>query len=101
MLIRGFLYFMKNYRLVKLLHWKHLIEKKSSKKPWISPVILKQINVRDKLFESQITNQTQENKVLYKAYQNKLNTILRYENKRYFEKKFKEVEGCPEKKTWD
>lgn len=73
--------------------------KHSSKKPWISPVILKQINVRDKLFRAQIINPTQENKQLYKIYRNRLNTILRNEKKKYFEKKFKEVEGCP-KKTW-
>ena len=62
-------------------------------------MILKQINVRDKLFRAQIINPTQENKQLYKIYRNRLNTILRNEKKKYFEKKFKEVEGFP-KKTW-
>ena len=51
--------------------------KHSSKKLWIIPVILKQINIRDKMFRAQTINPRQEKKQLYKTYRNRLNKILR------------------------
>ena len=60
-------------------------------------MILKQIDVRDKLFTAEIINPTRENKQLYKINRNRLNATLRVEKNKYFEKKYKEVEICPKK----
>lgn len=60
-----------------------LSKRKTPRKPWITPGLVKSIHTKDKLYKKYITNRNPENKTNYNKYRNTLNSLLRISKKNH------------------
>lgn len=67
---------------------------------WITAGILVSIKRKDKLFKRHIKNPSGVNKTIYSQYRNKLNHVIKFSRKLYFNNKFDNARSNP-KGTWD
>ena len=58
-------------------------KRKTPRKPWVTPGILKSIRTKDKLYEKYITKPTFENKIKYTKFRNLLYNLLPTSKKSY------------------
>lgn len=77
------------------------ITKRGKKKhPWITKGILTSIQRKNKLFKRYIKNSTESNKTSYNTYRNKLNHVIRFSKRLYFNNKFYDARNNS-KNTWN
>ena len=62
-------------------------------KPWITKGLKHCIKKKHLLYRTYILNQTEENSLKYKTYNNKIHSILRQEENNYYKKIFNEKEN--------
>ena len=77
--------------------------RKTPRKPWVTPGILKLIKTKDKMYKKYINELTSENKVKHTKYRNLINNLLRTSKKSYItseieSNKFKMKETLKKKK---
>jgi len=79
---------------------KYSVRKNSTpRKPWITKGLARSCAKKEKLYKTYIKNPSHGNTKKYKAYRNKLNTLIRTTEKKYYEEKFMEATDDM-KKTW-
>ena len=66
---------------------------KNKYKPWITTAILKSIKEKNKLYKKYMQNKSIESKLIYRNYKNKLTTIIRLSQKKYYADKFDSLKG--------
>ena len=64
-------------------------EKSLATKPWITKSILTSIKIKNKMYKKLLTNNTTQQKTLFKIYRNKLTPIKEQAKKLYFNKQIK------------
>ena len=74
-------------------------KKNRKRHPWITSGILKSIKVKNKLYRRFLRNPSSENNTNYKKYRNKLNHVIRFSKKNYFNDKFNNCKNNA-KGTW-
>ena len=67
--------------------------------PWISPGILRSINVKNKLHKKYVQRPTVEKENIFKQYRNRLNTTIKLAKKMYYREKLEENKNNP-KRLW-
>ena len=72
----------------------------SPKKPWVTKSILVSLARRQQLYKKSALSNSISDVNIYKAYSNKLNSILRKAKLNYLSDRFKNAEGNP-RKTWN
>ena len=73
---------------------------KRSRKPWITPAILKSIHRKDKLYKKYMNKPTYDNKTKLNKYRNMLTSLIRSSKKQYFTEKLNENRNNL-KQTWN
>ena len=81
-------YYNKNIPLIKI--GKHV---KDRKMPWVTSGILRSIHTRNQLYKLSLCKPTQQNKLNYKKYRNKLTTLIRLSRKVYYSNKLEQDNG--------
>ena len=67
--------------------------------PWITKGLLKSINTKNKLYRQYIQCSSEDNKIKFKTFRNKLNNLIRKCKREYYHKKFDSVKNDI-KQTW-
>lgn len=62
-------------------------------KPWMTLGLIKACKKKNRLYKEYVKNRTPDNEAKYKAYKNKLTTIIRKSKKDYYNKKLKDNKG--------
>ena len=70
-----------------------------TKKPWMSPALMKSRRTKEKLYKKYITSPTPQNKAIYNAYKNKFTQIKRVSEKNYYSNKL-QLSKNNLKSTW-
>ena len=72
---------------------------KNKYKRWITTAILNSVKEKNKLYKKYMQTKTIESKLIYRNYKNKLTTIIRLSQKKYYADKFDSLKGNI-KGTW-
>ena len=67
--------------------------------PWITKGLLKSINTKNKLYKQYLQSPSDERKIKFKTYRNKLNNLMRKCKREYYHKKFENTKNNI-KQTW-
>ena len=73
---------------------------KTNMKPWITKGFIKSSHVKNKLCKKILSSGTEESKIKYKTYQNRLTKIKNILKKNYYEQKFELLKGNT-KQIWE
>ena len=71
----------------------------TNRKPWLSDSLIKSIKVKNKLYSMFRRRPTEENEKMYKGYKNKLNHILRKEERNHIQNRLNQCKSSM-KNTW-
>ena len=77
----------------------NITRKRTPRKPWMTPGLVRSCIKKEKLYKLRISNPTDDNILKYKVYRNKLNKILRAAENKYYAEQF-ELFKSNTKQTW-